>query len=93
MARPAGHRIMIRVDDTEEVTKGGVVLSSETVLKESRAIDKGVVVALGATAYKDFTGEPWVKVGDKVWFKKYAGLKVDDCNVIIEDEDIYAIED
>ena len=93
MARPAGHRVMIEVKEIEKTSQGGIILAAKTILDEKRAIEKGKVVALGNSAYKDFSGDPWVKVGDIVWFKKYAGLKIDENLIIIEDEDIYAIDD
>jgi len=94
MIHPVGYRVLLLVEEAESVTKGGVILAKELVDKESRAVAEGIVVELGPTAYVDHSGDPWVKEGDKVLFKKYEHVKVDDKHVMVDDEAIYArIED
>lgn len=93
MIRPAGTRVLLKVEKPEEVTQGGVMLPHDTIRLEKRAIDVGIVEALGHIAYRDLGGTPWVSIGDKVLFKRYCGLRIDDEHVMVEDIDIYAIED
>jgi co-chaperonin GroES (HSP10) len=60
------------------------------------SVDKGVVIAVGPTAWKDFGSEPWAKVNDVVIFAKNAGKSVEDPSnkdipyVLLNDEDIVA---
>ena len=36
--------VKLKLNEAEEVTEGGLILATDTVHKESRAIDKGIVV-------------------------------------------------
>lgn len=72
---PAGHRILVKPDPVEEVSSGGIVLSTkETREREQMAQVDGTLVAVGATAWKDQPDGAWAKVGDRVSIGKYAGL-------------------
>lgn len=104
MIIPSGHRVLVRqerYDEHDEVFKSAKAIGLEIVKdKEVRyqaSVDKGVVVAIGNTAWKDFGGTPWAAVGDTVVFAKNAGKSVEDPNdkdtpyVILNDEDIVAV--
>ena len=85
--KPLFDRVVIRNIETEEVTKGGILLTSSAKEKPQMA----EVLAVGPGA-KDV--EMVVKVGDKVVYTKYAGteVKVDGGEVIvIKQNDILAI--
>lgn len=73
----------------------GLDLSMETkVNREQAAVDEGIVVGFGPTAFKDFGVDNPVKVGDKIIYAKHAGKAVKDGEedfVVINDEDIVAI--
>ncbi|MBR4905250.1 MAG: co-chaperone GroES [Clostridia bacterium] len=87
MLKPLFDRVVIRNIETEEVTKGGILLTSAAKEKPQMA----EVLAVGPGA-KDV--EMVVKVGDKVVYQKYAGteVKVDGQEVIvIKQGDILAI--
>lgn len=93
---PAGHRVLIKLDVVEEKSEGGIIINSnpDSMKGEQQGVEAGTVVSLGPTAYKDFTGEAWCKVGDRVNFKRYEGVykEVDDEHYrIVNDEDIFAI--
>ena len=70
--QPINGRILIRRDDPESVTKGGIVLPDTA--KEKR-VRRGVILALGEGKKRDDgTREPFsVTVGQKVVFTTYAG--------------------
>lgn len=91
---PAGHRVLIKLDPVVETSKGGIIISSgKDQKRESQGMETGEVLELGPTAYKDF-GEAWVKVGDKVKFKRYEGVYEEVGEVgyrILNDDDIFAI--
>ena len=87
MLKPLFDRVVIRNIETEEVTKGGILLTSAAKEKPQMA----EVLAVGPGA-KDV--EMVVKVSDKVVYQKYAGteVKVDGQEVIvIKQGDILAI--
>ncbi len=85
--KPLFDRVVIRNIETEEVTKGGILLTSASKEKPQMA----EVIAVGPGA-KDV--EMVVKVGDKVVYTKYAGteVKLDGQEVIvIKQGDILAV--
>ncbi len=109
MIEALGHRLTIRADkvvdsEAEELkelaTKAGFVLPSTTVkdleqesLREQAAVDQGIVLTIGKTAFKDFGGEPWCAVGDYVAYAKHAGRWVKDPDtdeniLVLNDEDV-----
>ena len=87
MLKPLFDRVVIRNIETEEVTKGSILLTSAAKEKPQMA----EVLAVGPGA-KDV--EMVVKVGDKVVYQKYAGteVKIDGQEVIvIKQNDILAV--
>jgi chaperonin GroES len=71
---PVGWRILIKPQEVKKVSKGGIILSTESNSdREQMANTTGIVVAMGDQCYIDEPA-PWCKVGDKVIFAKYAGL-------------------
>jgi chaperonin GroES len=99
MIHPAGHRVLVIQDKLEahdavfaKASRQGIILPGE--LKEAAAVDTGVVQALGPTAFKDFGGEPWCNVGQRIAFAKYAGKTLKDGEttyIILNDEDVVAV--
>lgn len=102
--KAVGHRVIIKADPVEEVSKGGIVLSVDTK-RESAAAQKGTVYEIGAMAWKnDLYGfnkdgwEPWCKVGDRVYFARYSGKLIRDIEngietvyFVINDEDVQCV--
>lgn len=85
--RPLGDRVVIKRVETEEVTKGGIVLAGTAKEKPQEA----VVVAAGPGTSEV---KMEVKVGDKVLFSKYAGteVKVDGQEyIILKQDEILAV--
>lgn len=89
--KPLADRVVIKALETEEVTKGGIVLPSTA--KEKPQIAEVVAVGPGGLVNgKEVKME--VKVGDKVLISKYAGteVKIDDEEyTIVRQSDILAI--
>lgn len=73
--KPAGHRVLIKPDKIEEVTKGGIIIHRELVEKEQQAQVSGVVLDVGADCYREYDA-PWCKQGDKVLYQRHAGMRV-----------------
>lgn len=74
---PVGHRVLIKPDKVEEVTKGGIIIAKQVVEKEQLAQATGTVVDIGLDCWKEFA-EPWAKIGDKVIYQRYAGMRIPD---------------
>lgn len=96
MLKPVLHRIILKLDVVEEVTQSGIIIASEQIKRERKAVETGVVVAIGDTAFKDYGGDATtVSVGDKVIIAQYSGKTVKDADgtefVVINDEDILVI--
>ena len=89
--KPLGDRIVIKVLEKEERTKGGIVLPDTAKEKPQ----KGEVLAVGSGEIIDGKKVPLeVKVGDKIIFSKYAGteVKIDgEEYLVLSERDILAI--
>ena len=92
--RPLDDRVVVKILDAEEMTKGGIVLPDSVKEKPSR----GKVVALGVGRLMDDGDRApmALKKGDTVLFGKYSGteIKIDgnEHNVLREGEVLAVIE-
>ena len=89
--KPLADRVVIKMVETEETTKSGIILTGSA--KEKPQVAE--IVAVGPGKVKDGTlVKPEVKVGDKVLTNKYAGTEVKMDGVeytILGEDDILAI--
>ena len=89
---PIGDRIIVKALESQERTKGGIVLPDTAKEKPQ----EGKVIAVGKGRLLD-SGEVKpleVKVGDKILFGRYTGteIKVEEEDVLIlREEDVLAI--
>jgi len=91
---PLGDRVIVKPLETEEVSKGGIILPDTAKEKPQ----EGEIIAVGPGKIKDGGARiPMeVKVGDKVMFAKYAGTEVKLNNerlLIMSQSDIMAIKE
>lgn len=107
MIRPCGHRLVVKpykqeeVDEVLKKAKESGFLDNFEIInsnkkREDASVDTGVVTAIGPTAWNDFGGIPWCKVGDEILFAKFAGKFVEDPDTndtvcILNDEDVVAV--
>jgi chaperonin GroES len=89
---PLADRVVIKPQEAEEKTKGGIILPDTAKEKPI----EGTVVAIGSGKVSDDgkTIAPAVKVGDKVLYGKYSGTEVTVDGVdylIMRESDIFAI--
>ena len=89
--KPLADRVVIKMVEAEETTKGGIILTSAAKEKPKVA----TVVAVGPGGLVDGKEvEMIVKVGDKVLTSKYSGTEVkvdgEECT-IVRQSDILAI--
>ena len=90
--QPLADRIMVKVLEAKEVTKGGIVLPDTAQEKPQEA--EVIAVGKGKISDEGKTIPPEVKVGDKILFGKYSGTEItmDGTEyLILKEEDILAI--
>lgn len=94
MLKPLGDRVVLKAEQAEEKTVGGIVLANNAKDKPTT----GTVVAVGEGCYLD-NGQkvaPAVKEGDRVLFDKYAGNEVEyngEKYLVVREKDLVAIVD
>ncbi|MGN1481032.1 co-chaperone GroES [Porcipelethomonas sp.] len=89
--KPLADRIVIKMTEAEETTKGGIILAAAA--KEKPQIAEVVAVGPGGVVDGEKV-EMYLKVGDKVLLSKYAGteVKVDDVEyTILRQSEVLAI--
>lgn len=91
-----GHRVLLDPEHIDEETEWGFKLDvGDDWKREKAATVIGKIIAVGDTAWKDFSdGKPWAKVGDRVYYARYSGKTIEDGEkqyVIVNDEDIQCI--
>lgn len=87
MIKPLADRVLIKMVESEETTKSGIILSSGS--KEKPQIAQVVAVGPGTEKVKMY-----IKEGDKVIINKYSGTEVKYEGTeytIVKQEDILAI--
>jgi chaperonin GroES len=93
--RPIGFSVLVRPDEVEEVSKGGIILNPND--REQAVITEGVILAVAEGAWSDKPGGSYPKEGNRVIFAKYAGSDVlinestGEKAKLLVDEDIKAI--
>ena len=89
--KPLADRVVIQSLETEEVTKGGIILPGSA--KEKPQMAEVIAVGPGGVVDgKDVT--MYVNVGDKVIYSKYAGteVKLDGSEyIVVRQSDILAV--
>ena len=90
--KPLGDRVIVKQDEAEETTAGGLVLATEAKEKPT----SGTVLAVGEGRTTDdgkVIPVP-VKEGDRVIYGKYGGNEIDvdgEKVIILRADDIYAV--
>ncbi len=93
--KPVLHRVLVKPDKLEEKTSSGIIIQYDK--REEAAVEKGTVVLVGSTAYREFgtTAEDQGVIPDaRVSFAKYAGKVIMDGDtkyVLLNDEDICGV--
>lgn len=87
MIRPLGDKLLIRLDEVEEKTSGGIILQEMSQDK----VTKGTVIAKGKGRILP-NGDQIpidIEVGDKVIFGKYSGLE----KVEVEGQELWIVNE
>ena len=90
MIKPLGDRVVVKVKEPENQTRGGIYVPTAEVSNQATvvAVGPGKVLENGQTV------PPEVKVGDKVLFQQYTGTKVtveDEEYLILHEGEIIAV--
>ena len=95
------HHVLLKLDDATEEDETyrrakALGIHLELDKREQKAVEYGVVVQVGPTAFIDYGGTPdLLKVGDRVSLNRYAGKSIVDSDgseyVVVNDQDILAI--
>ena len=99
LPNPVGWRMVLFPLKLKEKTKGGLLLTDETVEQSQITTNICKVLKMGALCYKDenkFPTGPWCKEGDWVLITRYAGsrIRIDGGELrIINDDEILATVD
>ena len=98
--QPTGFRIVLFPLRLEGKTKGGVLLTDDTIQESQITTNICKVLKVGPSAYKDkerFPDGPWCKQDDWVIITRYAGsrIKIDggELRIVNDDEIIGTVDD
>ena len=97
LPEPTGWRLLILPYKGQGKTKGGIILSDETIEEKGYTTVTGLVLKVGPDAYKDkerFSNGPWCKKNDWIIFGRYAGSRfgIEGSEVrILNDDEIIAV--
>ena len=97
--QPSGWRMELFPLKLQGKTKGGVLLTDDTVTESQVTTNICKVLKMGPECYKDkekFPSGPWCKEGDWVLITRYAGsrIRIDGGELrIINDDEILAVVD
>ena len=96
--RPSRFNVLVKPDPVETVTPGGIIRPPGNQAREQGAAVKGTIIAVSPLA---FGYEKWPneadkpKVGDRVYFAKFAGMDAQGLDGVeyrlMKDEDIAAV--
>jgi co-chaperonin GroES (HSP10) len=95
--KPVEYKVLVKLDEIEEKTSGGIYRPGQTIDKERRAQVKGTIVDLGCMAFEDWNDHDrrTLEPGLRVYVAKYSGLPVEGVDgeeyQLVQDKDIAAI--
>lgn len=95
MIKPLLHTVLIKPDEVETKTTGGIIIPDMVTDKERKAVEYGTVVLVGPRAFIDYGRDPTIlKGGDRISFARYSGKVIKDVDgieyVLVNDIDILA---
>lgn len=87
--KPLGDKVLVKRIEYEDKTPGGIIIPDAA--KEKAQHGKVIAVGPGRTTTEGKTLPVGVKVGDKVFFGKYAGTEAGDDYLIIKEDEILGV--
>lgn len=92
MLKPLLDRVIVKMIESAEYTKSGIIIGSSS--KENSHLGK--VVSVGHVKADDSNTEECIKEGDKVLINKYSGTEIKyegEEYIILKQEDVLAVVD
>jgi co-chaperonin GroES (HSP10) len=96
--RPCEYNVLVKQDETQEKTKGGLYLTSEVQDREKHAQTRGVIVAVSPMAFNEDVwpgGMDRPGPGTRVAFARAAGTFIEGTDGeeyrVVKDKDIVAV--
>jgi chaperonin GroES len=71
---PVEYKVLVAPEEVEVKTSGGIYLPDISQEKEQQAQMTGILVAVSDMAFEEW-GAPVPEPGDKVLFRRYAGIR------------------
>ena len=100
LPEPTGWRILVLPYKGQGKTKGGIILSDQTMEERGFSTVTGYVLKVGPDAYRDkerFPNGPWCKEKDWIIFGRYAGsrfgIEGGEVRILNDDEIIAVVND
>jgi chaperonin GroES len=96
--RAAGCHVLVKPDNVEEVSEGGIILAHETIANKKGTMVRGTLISIGPAAfYRLGEDDPFYKPGDKVDYVLYGGVNTKGKNGeeyrYLNDEDLFGVID
>ena len=99
---PLGYKVLIKVKELEEKTKGGIIIPKSSIEKEEEAHQFVEIIDYGPAAFTTGAGDlanEWdiiPKVGDTALINKYSGIRFEKEGMegkyrLVNDKEILAI--
>ena len=89
---PLCERVLIKKEEVEEYSEGGIALPEQTKEANKAALTKGTIIAKGSMAWFDKPGSE-CEVGDEIMIRRYGGVSITVDGIeyhMVNDEDIIA---
>ena len=100
LPNPTGWRMLVLPYKGQGKTKGGVILTDETMQERGYTTVTGLILKMGTECYDNkerFPNGPWCKKGDWIIFGRYAGsrfgIEGGEVRILNEDEIIAVVKD
>ena len=97
---PTGWRLLVLPFKQKEKTKGGIIMTDDSIERSQVASTCGVVLKMGPDCYRDkerYPDGPWCKEKDWVVFARYAGSRIEieggEVRLLNEDEILATVQD
>ncbi len=76
--RAVRDKLMVKVPKVEEFSKGGILLTEDTLQKEQMAMEEAIIISLGCPDFFEQNPESvdFLKVGDRICMARYGGKTV-----------------
>ncbi len=95
MIIPKGDRVLFLPDKVNKYSPGGIEIPEPIRDRQQADSVRGIVVAIGHTAWTDYKGENFAEIGDAVLIARHSGVAVYDYDdtlfFIRNDIDILAV--